>query len=67
MLAGQSCRHQASIAHSGLGVDVVGVREQLDGQGYSVLRYGVCCMGLVDPSISHLWGDNHHPWPIGWG
>ena len=42
MLAGQSCRCWAGIAHSGSGVEVVGVREQLGGQGYSVLRYGVC-------------------------
>ena len=42
MLAGQSCRHQVGIAHSGLGVGVVGVREQLGGQGYPGLRYGVC-------------------------
>ena len=42
MLADQSCRHRVSIAHGGLGVEVVGVREQLGGQGYSALRYGVC-------------------------
>ena len=48
MLAGQSCRCQAGIAHSRLGVEVVGVREQLGGQGYSALRYGVC-MGCGPP------------------
>ena len=42
MLAGHSCRCQTGVAHSGSGIDVVGVREQLGGQGYSVLRYGVC-------------------------
>ena len=42
MLAGQSCRHQVGIAHGRLWVEVVGVREQLGCQGYSVLRYGVC-------------------------
>ena len=42
MLAGQSCRCQASVAHGRSGVEVVGVREQLGGQGYSALRYGVC-------------------------
>ena len=64
MLAGQSCRCQAGIAHGRLGVEVEGVREQLGGQGYSVLRYGVV-WAVVNPSISHWWGDNHYPWPTG--
>ena len=35
-----SCRHQAGIAHSRSGVEVVGVREQLGGQG--TLSIEVC-------------------------
>ena len=36
MLAGQSCRCWATVAHVGLGNEVEVVREQLGGQGYSV-------------------------------
>ena len=64
MLAGQSCGHWASIAHGRSGVEVVGVREQLGGQGYSVLRYGVV-WGVVKPLNLPLVGDDHFPWPIG--
>ena len=48
MLAGQSCRCQVGIAHGGSRIEVVGVREQLDGQGDSALRY-VSFMGWVLP------------------
>ena len=60
VLACQSCRCQAGIAHDGLGDEVVVVREQLGVQGYSVLRYGVVWV-VVNPSISHWWGKNHLP------
>ena len=51
MLAGQSSRHQVSIAHSGSGVRVCGVREQLGGQGNSALRYGVVWGRGTFPSL----------------
>ena len=47
-LAGQSCRRQVSVAHSRSRIEVVGVREQLGGQGDSALRY-VSFMGWVVP------------------
>ena len=55
MLAGQFCRCWAGVAHSRSGVEVEGVREQLGGQGYSVLRYGVVWV-VVNHSISYCWG-----------
>ena len=58
MLVGQFCSCWTGVAHGRLGVEVEGVREQLGGQGYSMLRYGVVWV-VVNPSISHWRGDNH--------
>ena len=54
VLAGHPCRHQVSQAHGGSRIEVVGVREQLSGQG--VLCIEVCCMGLVVPPNRPLVG-----------
>ena len=64
MLAGQSFRCWAGIAYGGSEVEVEGVREQLGGQGYSVMRYGVV-WAVVNSSISHWWGNNYYLWSTG--
>ena len=62
VLAGQSYRHQVSQAHSGSRIEVVGVREQLGGQG--VLCIEVCSgMGwVVPPNHPLVGGTPCFPW-----
>ena len=55
VLAGQSYRRQVGQAHGGSRIEVVGVREQLGGQG--VLCVEVCSsMGQVVPPKSPIGG-----------
>ena len=55
VLAGQSFRHQVGVAHSRSGIEVVGVREQLGGQGVLCVEV-CCCMGWVVPPNHPLVG-----------
>ena len=56
VLVGQSCRCQVGIAHGRSRIEVVEVREQLDGWGVLCIEVCGILWGVGTPSISHLWG-----------
>ena len=58
VLAGQSCKHQVSIAHCRSRIEVVEVREQLGGQGILCIENCGILWGVGTPSISHLRGES---------
>ena len=62
VLAGQSYRHRVSIAHGGSRIEVVGVREQLGGQGRLCIE--VCVIYGVGDALQNPTDEGYdsHPW-----
>ena len=62
MLAGHSYRHQIGIAHGRSRIEVVGVREQLGGQGGLCIE--VCAIYGVGYALQYPIdeGNDLHPW-----